>query len=745
MSKMEDTEKRRVRAQAVDEEYQKLEKFHVDRRRIFLVDDDHERSGGYGIVRRAELQHSTYLPAWLASRQYGPPQMVAVKQIKISAADNMPSVKRAFTKEMLVWSSLESHPGIAKFLGFYADFKRAEAWLLSPWEPNGNISEFIHAHDLEVPEKLSLVHDTIDALDFLHQLDPPVCHGDIKSANVLVSADFKARLCDFGLARVHEDSGFGRLETSTGFKGSIRWCSPEIINGGPRTPTSDVYSWAWLVWEIMTGKLPYDGTSVDYVIIRQIFESPLPQVDGQARLSECLQLWELMTRCWNADSVQRPTAAMCKTTVTYLPRCTPTPENADDQTRSATLLENLGVLESWKGNHVESFAYLDEALRLYREEGDTRGVAGVLRKQAAAAYRNSDDARAVAMATTALEHSRTLNDSLGIADASFWFGSTLYMQGQVDEALPLLQESLEIYRKHGHDVGAAQCLERIGEIQRFTAQYEKALSTLGDAVAVASGSGDRLGVAKALIIIGATHLIQADLVKAADTLSEASTIARNIGWDQGLSNSLRTMGTVKMRSANFREAQEYFQESISVARSKNARWTLARGLEELGGCFRAQLKFDEAAAALEEACLLYQEMSKHRHWERLASNLCQLKVIQGEWDKALFWYDHIIEVSRGRKEQWEIAGYLQEKGEILVKAERYDEAALHFEAAMATRRENGYSWGWELERLCAIPRTVMNWERRVALLCDVRKLQRRLPQFTTSILKLPIAISPAQP
>ncbi|KIO23537.1 hypothetical protein M407DRAFT_77925 [Tulasnella calospora MUT 4182] len=160
---------------------------------------------------------------------------------------------QAFTKEMLVWSQLKAHPGhpeIAEFLGFYADFKRGEAWLLSPWEPNGNISEFIRSHNLEIPEKLSLVYDTIEALGFLHQLDPPVCHGDIKSANVLVGANFKAVLCDFGLARLHEDSGFGRLETSTGFKGSLRWCSPEIIDGAPRVPSRGVYSWAWLVWEV---------------------------------------------------------------------------------------------------------------------------------------------------------------------------------------------------------------------------------------------------------------------------------------------------------------------------------------------------------------------------------------------------------------------------------------------------------------------------------------------------------------
>ncbi|KIO27633.1 hypothetical protein M407DRAFT_23066 [Tulasnella calospora MUT 4182] len=181
MSMTEDREKRHARIQAVEEEFKKLEEYKIDRRRILILDVDYQRSGGYGIVRQAELYHSGYLPTWLASRQYGPPQLVAVKQIKISAVDSMPDLKRAFTKEMLVWSQLKGHAGVAKFLGFYADFRGGEAWLLSPWEPNGSVSEFIRSHSLEVPEKLSLVYDTIEALAFLHQLDPPVCHGDIKS------------------------------------------------------------------------------------------------------------------------------------------------------------------------------------------------------------------------------------------------------------------------------------------------------------------------------------------------------------------------------------------------------------------------------------------------------------------------------------------------------------------------------------------------------------------------------------
>lgn len=61
---------------------------------------------------------------------------------------------------MLVWSGVEGHPGIAKFLGFCTNFKYSEAWLISPWEPYGNVSDFVRGRELEVPEKLSLVSVT---------------------------------------------------------------------------------------------------------------------------------------------------------------------------------------------------------------------------------------------------------------------------------------------------------------------------------------------------------------------------------------------------------------------------------------------------------------------------------------------------------------------------------------------------------------------------------------------------------
>ncbi|KIO23540.1 hypothetical protein M407DRAFT_244734 [Tulasnella calospora MUT 4182] len=482
--------------------------------------------------------------------------------------------------------------------------------------------------------------------------------------------------------------------------------------------------------------------------MRKIFESPLPQVDGASRLSDCLQVWELSMRCWTVDPAQRPTAKMCKTTVTYLPRCTPTLANADPMIRSAALLENLGDLESWKGNLEKSSAYLDEAMQLYQEEADTKGIASVLLKRAVAAFRISDYGKVRAIAATALEHYRTLNDTLGIAAASYYLGHSALMMDEteeVDKVLALLQESLKIRRMHSDDVGTVECLETIGQIQTAKGEFQEALSTLAEAVEIASRSGDRLGLANVLNLAGVTHCALSDFDKATDALSEAITINRNVGWEAEVSTNLTHMGVVKLSLGDSRAAEELFQESVSIARQTRDRWRLAQGLEVLGLCFWNQSKLDEAAPPLEEAFLLWQELSKPSETKEIANILAQLRSLQRQWDSALSWHDHVIAVSRGQNRYEEVAQYLIQKGDVLVKARRFDEAALHIEAAIATCRDNGYSWPEERAQLFAIPKTAMKWEGRVPLLYDIRKLQRRLPHLVTASLKLPILISHESP
>ncbi|KIO27675.1 hypothetical protein M407DRAFT_23104 [Tulasnella calospora MUT 4182] len=132
MSTTQSTEHGSALAQAVDEEYEKLTRFYLDRGRTVLIDANYRREGGVRYRSTSRAVSLRLSPRSAGSTVICPPQLVAVKQIRESNFATMTRVKRAFSREMLVWSSSEAHPGITKFLGFYAEFEHSKAWLLSP-------------------------------------------------------------------------------------------------------------------------------------------------------------------------------------------------------------------------------------------------------------------------------------------------------------------------------------------------------------------------------------------------------------------------------------------------------------------------------------------------------------------------------------------------------------------------------------------------------------------------------------
>lgn len=448
----------------------------------------------------------------------------------------------------------------------------------------------------------------------------------------------------------------------------------------------------------------------------------------------------------------------------YKPRCPPNPIDARRDSHSAELLENLGDLESWKGNYEEGLACLEKALQLYQQDGNASGVASVLRKQAAASYRNSYHVKAHDFACSALEKCRCLDDHLATADASYWVGSSLTAQDKVEEAMPFLQESLEVFRRHNHDIGVVQCLERIGEIHRRSRLHEEALSVLEEAVAIASRSGDRLGEAKSRLILGCTYWNQQEYERGATTLTEVRDIAQRIGWEVGVCLALSRLGSLRRNQGNDAEAEELYRESIAAARrGGGSSWILAQTLHNLGLCVHAQGRAEECAQFLEESTAAYRNISyRGTEMAHTMSVLGDVKKELGLQDDALFWYDQTILEYIKLQDKFKMSVFLGRKAVMLLDLERYDEAALNLEASMILDRELGDEGdvSWNRRKISSIPRTAMKWEAKwhpepgnldacgtcstthsSTLLCDVKTLHRRVPQLTTASLRLSLSSS----
>ncbi|KAG8905545.1 hypothetical protein FRB99_008744 [Tulasnella sp. 403] len=275
------SEEKDEKRQALNDVLRDLAEYHIQPNRLSITAGSPVGRGGYGEVRRATLRSAE--PPWWFGRNSS---AVAVKHFLLKV--NLPFLRLSlrFAREMLVWCKLE-HPNILKFIGFHMDERSGLAYFVCPWVVNGDITNYLANNpNVDTIEKLRLLQDTAEGLKYLHESVPPICHGDIKAANVLVSEYGHAMLCDFGLAQVIDEEYHSGLTTSDGFKGSIRWCSPEIFEGQPRSTESDVWAWSYLVFEVLTGKIPYHNEKREGTIVLQVMQGLVPQHSDHPEIPE---------------------------------------------------------------------------------------------------------------------------------------------------------------------------------------------------------------------------------------------------------------------------------------------------------------------------------------------------------------------------------------------------------------------------------------------------------------------------
>ncbi|XP_026580007.1 RAF proto-oncogene serine/threonine-protein kinase isoform X2 [Pseudonaja textilis] len=177
---------------------------------------------------------------------------VAVKILKV--VDPTPEQFQAFRNEVAVLRKTR-HVNILLFMGYMTKDNLA---IVTQWCEGSSLYNHLHVQETKFPmlQRIDIARQTAQGMDYLHAKN--IIHRDMKSNNIFLHEDRTVKIGDFGLATVKSRwSGSQQVEQPTG---SVLWMAPEVIrmqDSNPFSFQSDVYSYGIVLYELMTGELPY--------------------------------------------------------------------------------------------------------------------------------------------------------------------------------------------------------------------------------------------------------------------------------------------------------------------------------------------------------------------------------------------------------------------------------------------------------------------------------------------------------
>lgn len=215
--------------------------------------------GGFGLVRAGTHRHLK--------------RAVAIKELPAALASD-PKVRARFATEARVLASL-SHPHIVPIY----DYVERDGLCLLVMEnlPGGTVWSLFKEKGMGPETTCAVVMGVCAGLHYAHQRG--VLHRDVKPENLLFSADHVLKITDFGIAKVV--GGSETLATRGGeILGTPAYMAPEQAEGRDLGPEADVYATGVLLYELLSGHLPYseDGGALA-VVYRHVYEDAIPLLD----------------------------------------------------------------------------------------------------------------------------------------------------------------------------------------------------------------------------------------------------------------------------------------------------------------------------------------------------------------------------------------------------------------------------------------------------------------------------------
>lgn len=226
-------------------------------------------------------------------------RLVALKAVKPELADNAQfttAVRSGYQNAALL-----DHPCIARVIE--SDPASGEAYLVSDFVRGMNVKDrILRAGAMQVSTALDIIILALEALDYAHS--NRIVHGDLRPQDIIVSPDGEVKVTDFGLApalrQCPEVSDLLAMR-------SIHYEAPEVAEGAAPSVVSDLYSVGVILYEMLTGSLPFEGSTAVAVALNRTKQTPTPPRTLNAAVPKSLS--DIVMRAINKSPQERYASA----------------------------------------------------------------------------------------------------------------------------------------------------------------------------------------------------------------------------------------------------------------------------------------------------------------------------------------------------------------------------------------------------------------------------------------------------
>ncbi|KAI3960824.1 hypothetical protein MKW92_052655 [Papaver armeniacum] len=251
--------------------------------------------GGFGYVFKGWIDDQTF-----AATRPGSGMVVAVKKLKPEGFQG----HKEWLTEVNYLGQLH-HPNLVKLVGYCLDGENR--LLVYEFMPKGSLENHLFRRGpqpLSWAIRIKVAIGAARGLSFLHDAESQVIYRDFKAANILLDADFNAKLSDFGLAKAGPTGD--KTHVSTQVMGTQGYAAPEYVATGRLSAKSDVYSFGVVMLELISGRTLVEWARPYLVDKRKLFRIMDTKLEGQYPQKGALMAATLALQCLNGDAKARP-------------------------------------------------------------------------------------------------------------------------------------------------------------------------------------------------------------------------------------------------------------------------------------------------------------------------------------------------------------------------------------------------------------------------------------------------------